>query len=189
MLTLDSELRFSAIAHYLTESSEKIDHAMWSDSDQRFVRDSCFDYIGTRIGSTHNHIANASGYYPYETNSSSTAFIDDRWKNFQVYYSAHIFGGTTEEMLKLCETCLKNIALDQVNHIQAKVDDESHLNKYFTQNPPTSLLSRAFLFAEANIYEDVPTNLDMPYSHLQYIQNEIYAIAITVDHKPRGFDE
>jgi hypothetical protein len=100
-----------------------------------------------------------------------------------VYYSAHIFLGATEEMMKLSETCHKNIEHDQVNHIQAKIDDESHLNKYFTENPPTSILSRAFLFAEAKIYEDVPTNLDMRYSHLQYIKNEIYAIVITVDYK------
>jgi hypothetical protein len=47
-----------------------------------------------------------------------------------------LFGGFTSDFIELCTECRKNIDIDLKKQIIAIWHDESHMNKYFSLNPP-----------------------------------------------------
>ena len=66
--------------------------------------------------------------YPYETNSKSTAFVEDIYK--VPYHQACLYGGLYENFFNMSKTIEKNIDIDLSNDIVAIWHDESHLNRY-----------------------------------------------------------
>lgn len=71
--------------------------------------------------------------WPYESNEKSTAFVD--YKNTdntnRVYYHASFFGGKKKSVLQLCRFVTNKHEIDKRNGIEAGVNDESYLNKFF----------------------------------------------------------
>jgi histo-blood group ABO system transferase len=73
--------------------------------------------------------------FPYETNKKSLAYVEkDQGKK---YYQGCFQGGTLDNYLKMCEILNKNIIKDLNNNFIANWWDESHLNRYKIDNPPT----------------------------------------------------
>jgi len=83
---------------------------------------------------------------PFETNKSSTAYIDPEKAKY--YFCGGFYGGKTSEMLKLFEMNMKNIYKDLENNYIAVWHDESHTNKYFNDNTPTKILTPDYCFPE-----------------------------------------
>ena len=83
--------------------------------------------------------------YPYEKREQSTAFVSD--DQHSKYYAAAFVGGKSENFLKMSEVISSRVEEDERNDIIAVWHDESHLNKYFNQNPPTNL-SPSYMFPE-----------------------------------------
>lgn len=77
--------------------------------------------------------------FPYEHNKKSLAYIKPYTKPKYHYYQGCFFGGRTAEVLALCEQLNSNIQNDYERGIVALVHDESHLNRYFRDNPPLAL--------------------------------------------------
>ncbi|KAJ1548424.1 hypothetical protein HK405_003243 [Cladochytrium tenue] len=142
---MDSEDRFKWIAEVLENRMDEYDYAIWQDSDNQLAHPVCLDLMGSLVGAMHPHIGADSG--PYESNNESMAYIPD--SGYLPYFSAHIFGGTPAEILKLTRTCAKWTDLDHSRGIQARVDDESYLNAYFHKaRYPTKMLSRGFVWPD-----------------------------------------
>lgn len=53
-----------------------------------------------------------------------------------------------ESLLHLADTCAEWTLVDRAAGIQARVDDESYLQRYFMENCPTVTLSYAFVYPE-----------------------------------------
>jgi histo-blood group ABO system transferase len=83
--------------------------------------------------------------YPYEKRLQSTAYVADEQHN--KYYAAAFVGGKSETFLKMSEVISSRVTEDETNNIIAVWHDESHLNKYFIENPPTDL-SPSYMFPE-----------------------------------------
>jgi histo-blood group ABO system transferase len=88
---------------------------------------------------------------PYESNLNSTAFVSKCKAGY--YYTGAFVGGFKDNFLSLAETISQNVNDDLSNNIIAVWHDESHLNKYFFDNPP-KMLSASYYY---------PENENLPY--------------------------
>jgi hypothetical protein len=84
--------------------------------------------------------------FPYEKEQrKSTAFI--KRGEGKHYYAGGINGGKTNSFLQLSETLQNNIQKDLDNNLIAVWHDESHINRYFLDNPPKTL-SPSYVYPE-----------------------------------------
>lgn len=82
----------------------------------------------------------------YETNPISTAYVAP--DEGVVYYSGGFIGGPTNAFLRMSACIKKNIDDDLKDNYIAVWHDESHLNRYFIDNPPKTL-SPSYCYPES----------------------------------------
>lgn len=87
----------------------------------------------------------ANPEFTYERNESSRAYIP--YGMGVNYYAGGLQGGRTDAYLRLCRTIRSWTDTDLSNGIVAIWHDESHLNRYFLENPPF-VLSPAYCYVE-----------------------------------------
>jgi hypothetical protein len=75
--------------------------------------------------------------FTYERNPDSLAYIP--LGEGKYYYQGCFFGGTKNAFLEMSKQLQKNIDEDLSKDIIAVWHDESHLNRYFLDNPPKLL--------------------------------------------------
>lgn len=109
-----------------------------------------FDMVGA-MHPTQNSFAKHQR--SYERNINSLAFVPYGSEGDN-YYQGCFFGGNRDAFLKMSEELASRIVTDYENGIVAIWHDESHMNKYFTDNTPKALHS-------GYVY---PENMDLPYT-------------------------
>ncbi len=111
---------------------------------KEFLPDAHDNYL---VGVNHPSHFNKSDntQFIYDRQVGSTAYIESGKGKF--YYQSAIFGGRKQEFLELCRVLRDNVEIDYANNIVALWHDESHVNKYFLDNPPKTL-SPGFLYPE-----------------------------------------
>ena len=147
------------------------DFLYWLDVDMRFVDDVCEDIFGDLVATRHPEIHSSERAYPYESaNRNSRAYIEPTRRFETPYFVGAFFGGTSGEMFRLLMTCYENIQYDynELNGFIALVHDESHLNKYFLNRPPTLVLSESYCYKE-------PPGDDL-FPYLKKTKPKIYAL-------------
>ena len=82
----------------------------------------------------------------FERNPQSTAYV----AGDPPYYQGCFIGGSTSAFLKMCDKLAKNIDIDDSRNIVAIWHDESHLNRYLIDNPPSTVLSPAYCYPAAH---------------------------------------
>lgn len=98
------------------------------------------------VGCIHpTHYKKTNIEFTYDRNPVSTAYIPTGAGEF--YYAGGLNGGTTDAFLKMSETILHNIQEDDKKGVIALWHDESHINRYFLDNPPKRL-SPAYCYLE-----------------------------------------
>ena len=98
------------------------------------------------VGCIHpGYCKNTNLEFAYDRNPVSTAYIPIGAGEF--YYAGGLNGGTTEAFLKMSETIRDNINKDDEKGVIALWHDESHINRYFLDNPPKRL-SPAYCYPE-----------------------------------------
>jgi histo-blood group ABO system transferase len=65
------------------------------------------------------------------------------------YFAGGFNGGTKEQYLKMAQKLATNIRLDYDKNIIAVWHDESHINRYFIDNPPTKILDPGYCYGES----------------------------------------
>jgi histo-blood group ABO system transferase len=123
------------------------DYLFATDADMLFVREVGDEILGERVATR------APGYYfpsqphdDYEKNPVSTAAIPQGFGTF--YLAGGFYGGSRQEFIKMITTCSEKIDKDLERGFIAKWHDESHLNRYFYDNPPTVVLCPSYCFPE-----------------------------------------
>lgn len=122
------------------------DYVYLFDADVYFVDNVGEEVLKDLVGVLHPYkILEDKSVYPYESRKESTAYVDD--KDRDKYYAAAFVGGKSEHFLKMADVISKRVTADEERNIIAVWHDESHLNKYFNENPPFEL-SPSYMFPE-----------------------------------------
>ena len=121
------------------------DYLFYCDIDMRFVDDVGDEILGDLVATIHPGFLGGRG--TPETKPQSTAYIHPN--DELVYYAGGFNGGSSSNFLEMSEQIDKNIDIDFNNGIIAIWHDESHLNKFFTKNKPTPILSPSYCYPES----------------------------------------
>ena len=90
-----------------------------------------------------------------ERNPKSRAFIG--WGENEHYFCGGFFGGDSYSYIRMSEKIKNNIDLDLRDGIIAIWHDESHINRYFLDNPPDSILGVGFSCPSEYEHRNSPT--------------------------------
>jgi histo-blood group ABO system transferase len=140
-------MRYHHILHYV-EDIKKYDFIFYIDSDMKICDYISYsDIVSSRVGILHpGFYHSVRSEFTYETNKKSKAYIKSNEGIH--YYQGCLHGGSRETFLDMCNTIKNNIDEDLKRNIIALWHDESHLNRYFIDNPPSLSLSPDFAVPE-----------------------------------------
>lgn len=138
-----------------------MDYLFYCDADMKFC-----DTVGDEIFS--NRVATQHpGYYATrgtpETNPASLACVLP-FEQMQ-YFAGGFNGGTKTEYLKMAQKLSENIQIDYNKNIIAVWHDESHMNRYFIDNPPTKILDPGYCYGESLKPPFVPKLIALDKNH------------------------
>ncbi|XP_078580825.1 histo-blood group ABO system transferase 1-like [Branchiostoma floridae x Branchiostoma japonicum] len=137
--------KMEAINKLVLRRNEDLNYVFCMNVDFRFVGKFGAEAIGDLVGTLHPGFYWKNRYsFPYETNTDSKAYVAPT--EGEMYFAGGLFGGNRESMLKMTEICAKSRAEDNNNGIEAIWHDESYLNRYFVDHPPTRILSPEYCF-------------------------------------------
>jgi histo-blood group ABO system transferase len=122
------------------------DYLFIFDADISLVGDVGEEVLQDLVGVLHPcWIFQSKKLYPYEKRKECNAYIADR--HHDKYYAGAFAGGRASTFLKMAKTIAERVEQDEENGVTAIWHDESHLNKYFNENPPTAL-PPSYMFPE-----------------------------------------
>lgn len=148
-----------------------MDYLYYCDIDMLFVNTVGNEIIGDLVATRHPGYWNqVPDLLPYDRNPASMAYIPHT-HGYQ-YYAGGFNGGTSENFLKMSEDIYKNILEDQKIGYIAEWHDESYMNRYFLDNPPSVILDPSYCFPKDAVWAQ-----DHPYR--QYMK----LCALEKDHK------
>ena len=75
-----------------------------------------------------------------------------------MYYAGGFNGGSTKRFMEMAEVLADRVSKDLENDVIALWHDESQMNRYLIDNPPTLSLTPSYCFAEEQMY-----NSEYPY--------------------------
>jgi len=128
------------------ESLKEFDYVYLFDADVDIVSPVGEEVLQDLVGVLHPYkILGKKEEYPYEDRKESTAYVNP--ENYDKYYAAAFVGGKSETFLEMARTISERVEEDERNGIIAVWHDESHLNKYFNENPPSDL-SPSYMYPE-----------------------------------------
>lgn len=119
---------------------QHMDYLFAIDADMLFVDTVGDEILSDRVGTLHPGYVGTKG--TYERRSISTAYVQPHEGIY--YFAGGFHGGCCQEFLTMVRTMTENILLDLGRNVIAIYHDESHLNRYFINNPPTKILSPSY---------------------------------------------
>jgi histo-blood group ABO system transferase len=141
------------------EFIEQFDYCFYFDVDMAIVDKVGDEILSELVATMHPYQTFYSKEQrSYERNPKSLAFVPIGEEG-EHYYAGGFNGGETKTFLKMSETIANNVSVDLENNVVALWHDESHLNRYLIDNPPTLSLTPSYCFAEEQL-----ANTNYPYS-------------------------
>jgi len=123
----------------------KMDYLFYCDADMLFCDEVSSEILSQRVATQH------PGYYGTrgtpETNPKSRAYVSP--SEPMQYFAGGFNGGTSSIYLSMAKSISKNIDQDLENNHIAVWHDESHLNRYMIDNPPTKILDPGYCYGES----------------------------------------
>lgn len=135
---LISLMRYNYYSDY--EELNNYDYIYHIDCDMEIKSAIGDDIIGERVCVEHPGFFNVRNNhaFPYERNVDSRAFVN--FGEGQVYYQNCFQGGSKSEFINMCNILKQNIFDDLKRNKIALWHDESHMNRYMIDNPPSLVL-------------------------------------------------
>lgn len=122
------------------EDIKNYDYVFHLDCDMELKDGIGMDIVGERVCVQHPgfFLKRQEELFPYERNPISSAFVVNG--SGDEYYQNCFQGGSSVEFFNMCKILNHNIIKDlKINHI-AIWHDESHMNRYMIDNPPSLVL-------------------------------------------------
>ena len=91
----------------------------------------------------------------FDRNPKSLAYVPFDQKTVS-YYAGGFNGGKTESFMEMAEVIANNVNKDLEKGVVALWHDESHMNRYLIDNPPTLDLDPTYCYAEEFIGTEYP---------------------------------
>ncbi len=139
----DTLMRFS-MYHAHREKFAKMDYLFATDADMLFENSVGDEILSDGVGTQHPGYVGRRG--TYESRPISTAYV--KKTEGSIYFAGGFNGGRREGFLRMIEAISKNIDADLKKNIIAVWHDESHVNRYFVDNPPTKVLSPSYCYPD-----------------------------------------
>lgn len=144
--------------NYFTKEKDfisKFDYCFYFDVDMAVISKVGDEVLSDLVATNHPYKINENPeQYSYERRSESLAYVPlGEGTN---YYAGGFNGGSTKEFLKMSEVIANRVNKDLDNGIVAIWHDESHINRYLIDNPPTLKLTPSYCFAEEFLGTNYP---------------------------------
>ncbi len=140
----DTLMRFSIYLQH-KDLFDSFDYIYATDADMLFVAPVDSEILSDLVGTKHPGYIKRRGTYE-EGNKLSTAYVARHEGKY--YFAGGFYGGSRENFFKMLQTLVDNIETDLQKNFIAVWHDESHINRYFIDNPPTKILSPAYCCPE-----------------------------------------
>lgn len=128
------------IFHNNRDVFSEMDYLYYCDSDMLFAGDVGDEILSDRVATIHPGFRGGRG--TPETNPQSSACVYPYER--MTYFAGGFNGGSKDEYLKMANVLNSNIIEDHRKGIIAVWHDESHMNRYFINNPPTKILDPSY---------------------------------------------
>jgi len=126
---------------------EEMDYLFYCDVDMRFEGSVGSEILSDRVATQHPGWYGTNG--TPETRPQSKAYLNS--KHHKEYFAGGFNGGSSKEFLTMSKILSENIHEDLSNKIIAIWHDESHMNRYFFDNPPTKILNPGYCYPESRV--------------------------------------
>lgn len=133
------------------ERLKQYDYLFYCDIDMVMVDTVGDEIIGTGITAALHPMYCLRHEYqaPFESNPLSAAFIPAT----RFYYAGGFQGGKTQDFVTAMKEIKKGIDKDFAINYTARWNDESHWNHYLYYNPPSIILTPAYIYPDSLINE------------------------------------
>lgn len=134
--------------HFFKAYQNKIkdyDHYFYIDADT-IIKSHLGDVLSERTAVTHCGYVGRRG--TYESNPLSTSYVGPN--EGTTYYGGGFWGFSNKEFWKFIHEAVAMIEIDERKDITPVWHDESVLNRYLINNPPTKVLSPSYHYPEGN---------------------------------------
>lgn len=142
------------------ETLKEYDYIFYCDVDMKFVNIVGDEILGTGwTAAQHPMYALKKQYVPpYEPNPSSSAYIPRPGRTIeengkprfeQLYYAGGFQGGTAKAFLEGCKAMKKMVDADLNNNYIPIWNEESTMNRYLFDNPPSTVLSPSYIYPDS----------------------------------------
>jgi histo-blood group ABO system transferase len=121
------------------------DYLFYCDADMKFCDIVGPEILSDRVATQHPGYCGTRGTPETDPNSLACVF---EFEDMQ-YFAGGFNGGKSTEYIKMSETLSNNINKDINKNIIAVWHDESHMNRYFIDNPPTRILDPGYCYGES----------------------------------------
>jgi histo-blood group ABO system transferase len=126
----------------------QFDYCYYFDVDMGIVDKVGDEILSDLVATQHPY----QTFYPkeqrsYDKNSKSLAYVAPGEEG-ENYYAGGFNGGSTKCFLEMSEVIADRVNKDLENGVIALWHDESHMNRYLIDNPPTLSLTPSYCFAE-----------------------------------------
>ena len=141
------------------EFISQFDYCYYFDVDMGIVGKVGDEILGDLVATMHPY----QSFYPkeqrtYDRNPQSHAYVP-QGKEGELYYAGGFNGGSTEKFLEMSKVIAERVTDDLQRGVIALWHDESQMNRYLIDNPPTLSLTPSYCFAEEQMQ-----NPDYPYA-------------------------
>jgi histo-blood group ABO system transferase len=123
---------------------DKADYLFYCDVDMLFVAGIGDEILSDRTATLHPGFLGGRG--TPEIRKESLACVHPN--EDMVYFTGAFNGGAKKEFIKMSELLAENIQKDLDNRIIAIWHDESHLNRYLIDHPPSKILPASYCYPE-----------------------------------------
>lgn len=132
------------------EFISQFDYCFYFDVDMRIDNPVGDEVLGDLVATKHFYKTwETPEQFSYERNPKSLAYIP--YGEGKSYYAGGFNGGKTSNFIEMSEVIADRVNKDLDNGIVALWHDESHMNRYMVDTPPTLELSPEYCYPEPEL--------------------------------------